>query len=66
MKEYLGDGVYAEVDPYGCLLLTTEDGIRVTNMVVLEPETLFALEQYVVRCRAEAAKAKPLTYVPST
>jgi hypothetical protein len=34
---YLGDGVYLQFEP-GRLILTTENGIAVTNRVVLEPE----------------------------
>jgi hypothetical protein len=37
MKEYIGDAVYVELDEFGDIILTTEDGIRVTNRVVLEP-----------------------------
>lgn len=40
-KAYLGDGVYAEATPLG-VELTTEDGISVTNRIVLEPEVLDA------------------------
>ena len=35
-KVYLGDGAYVDFDGYA-LVLTTEDGISVTNTVVLEP-----------------------------
>lgn len=35
-KAYIGDGVYAEVDAYDRLILTTENGISVTNIIVLE------------------------------
>ena len=45
-KVYLGDAVYVEVDEFGALVLTTEDGIRATNRIVLEPEVLAALRQY--------------------
>lgn len=48
-KKYLGDAVYADVDDVGALVLTTEDGIRATNRIVLEPEVLAALFQYVTR-----------------
>lgn len=41
-KVYLGDGVYAQWDGYQ-LILTTENGIEVTNIIVLEPEVLRAL-----------------------
>ena len=39
---YLGDGVYAVHDGFA-LTLTTENGIRVTNEIVLEPEVVVAL-----------------------
>lgn len=42
-KIYLGDGVYGEMDGYGNVILTTEDGIRATNTIHLEPEVLRAL-----------------------
>lgn len=46
-KHYLGDGVYVGVDDQtGDLVLTTEDGIRVTNRVVLEAQVYYALERY--------------------
>lgn len=49
-KSYLGDAVYVEVlDGGGSLLLTTENGIRVTNSIVLEPQVFQALLMYVDR-----------------
>jgi hypothetical protein len=45
-KAYLGDGVYVEIDDRG-LVLTTENGIAVTNTIVLEAEVLDALLLYV-------------------
>lgn len=49
-KEYIGDGVYAEVEPsLGALVLTTENGVEVTNRIVLEPDVLEALEKYIER-----------------
>lgn len=54
-KVYLGDAVYAEFDSYGALVLTTEDGISVTNRIVLEPEVIASLLDYLKRAR-EAAK----------
>lgn len=45
-KNYLGDGVYVEYDGFG-LVLTTEDGVSVTNRIVLEPEVWHSLEEYV-------------------
>lgn len=51
MKAYLGDAVYADFDGFA-VVLTTEDGIRATNRIVLEPEVVQALEAYVARLRA--------------
>lgn len=51
-KVYLGDGAYAEIDSYGDVVLTTEDGISVQNRVVLEPEVLTALLAYLRRAGA--------------
>lgn len=45
-KAYLGDGAYVEFDGYG-LVLTTEDGMRATNTIYLEPEVYRALVAYV-------------------
>jgi hypothetical protein len=50
-KQYLGDGVYVDIDERG-LLLTTENGIEVTNTIVLEPEVWEALQRYLQRMLA--------------
>ena len=50
MKEYLGDGVYAEIRPYH-LVLTTENGIDTTNEIFLEPEVLDALQRFLERAK---------------
>jgi hypothetical protein len=34
---YLGDGVYVQFAP-GRMILTTENGVEVTNTIVFEPE----------------------------
>jgi hypothetical protein len=44
-KVYLGDAVFAQVVT-GNLLLSTEDGQRVTNLIVFEPQVLVALGDY--------------------
>jgi hypothetical protein len=49
-KVYLGDGVYGDVQD-GCIVLTTENGISVTNTIVLEYETLASLETWLKRLR---------------
>ena len=46
-KQYLGDSVYAEMNDAHQLVLTTEDGIRTTNRICLEPEVLSALFDYI-------------------
>ncbi len=55
MKEYLGDGVYAEFNGGGFIALTTEDGIRVTNRIVLEAEVLSAFSAYLKRLGVQLA-----------
>lgn len=43
-KTYLGDGVYAQRrTPDGAVVLTTENGLRETNMIVLEDQVIEAL-----------------------
>jgi hypothetical protein len=44
---FLGDALYARWDAYGCLVLFTTNGIRITNTVVLEPEVLDALRAFI-------------------
>ena len=48
-KTYLGDGAYAELDQYGDLILTTEDGISITNRIVLGGAEYQALVDFVNR-----------------
>lgn len=57
-KEYLGDAVYVEFDGFQ-LVLTTENGIRATNRIVLEPEVYAALVQFVERLKALPADPLP-------
>lgn len=51
-KEYLGDGVYASMDEYG-ITLTTENGVRTSNTIFLEPVVFSALIGYEKRIRGE-------------
>ena len=57
-KDYLGDAVYAEISQFGELILTTEDGISVSNRIALDDSTLTALERFVQRARDEALAAQ--------
>lgn len=49
-KTYLGDGVYAAYDGYH-IGLTTENGISVTNEIMLEPLVVDALLAYIERLK---------------
>ncbi len=44
-KIYIGDGVYVEWDGYA-FVLTTENGIEITNTIVLEPDVYHSLKLY--------------------
>ena len=48
-KSYLGDAVYVDVDEYNAIVLTTEDGYKSTNRIVLEPEVMDALLSWYAR-----------------
>lgn len=50
LKTYLGDGVYADISD-GMIQLTTEDGVRVTNTIFLEPEVYQSLLNFVATIR---------------
>jgi hypothetical protein len=56
IKTYLGDGVYAMFDGYD-ITLTTENGLEVTNTIVLEPEVLSALYVFVELIKAQTPRA---------
>jgi len=45
-KIYLGDGVYANFDGYH-VVLTTENGIEITNTIYLDPDALSSLLEYI-------------------
>jgi len=44
-KRYLGDGVYASTDGYQ-VILTTSDGVHVTNVIYLDSSTMSALDKF--------------------
>lgn len=62
-KAYLGDGVCADFDGLN-VILTTEDGVRATNTIVLEPEVRRALDEY--RDRLVASRGETASSVPTT
>ena len=52
-KQYLGDGAFAEFDGNG-INLSTEDGIRTTNRVYMEPEVAHNFLRYFASISPEA------------
>ena len=57
-KTYLGDGVYADFDNYN-IVLTTEDGVSVTNRIYLERAVFDALTKFVATLIAEHGEEAP-------
>lgn len=51
MKRYLGDGVYADYNAADQIVLTTEDGISVTNTIYLEAEVVSAFLGFISELR---------------
>jgi hypothetical protein len=50
-KTYLGDDVYATIDPSGSLILTTSNGTYTTNAIVVEPAVQRALLAFLKKVR---------------
>jgi hypothetical protein len=50
-KEYLGDSVYAELTDYGEIILTTENGDGPSNIIVLESDTIWALNKFLLKVK---------------
>lgn len=50
-KQHLGDGCYVEYDGYA-LVLSTENGLTVTNRIVLESSVYLKLTDFVTRLQA--------------
>lgn len=57
-RSYLGDGVYVGFDGFG-VALTSEDGVRILDRIVLEPEVLGKFEAYMVSLRRELSAPAP-------
>ena len=55
-KMYLGDGVYAKERADGAFVLTTENGLHITNAIVLEEPVFLNLVAFV---RARCTKPEP-------
>ena len=55
-KQYLGDGVYADVAGHA-LVLTSENGEDVLDLIVIEPHVLEALLRYSTAIRTRDARS---------
>jgi hypothetical protein len=53
-KFYLGDGMYAAIDEADRVVLTTENGISVTNTIVLENEVISSFLLFLERLKEVA------------
>ena len=56
-KRYIGDGVYIDYDGF-VFILTTENGISIQNIVILEPEVWEGLTAYVTETLEALPNAK--------
>ena len=52
VKEYLGDGLYADYDGYH-IVLTAENSVQVLETVYLDPDVWRALKAYAVKIEVE-------------
>ena len=52
-KVYLGDAVYAELDGRN-IVLTTEDGIKTTNTIYLDPTVIKSLLAFLKKEKLDA------------
>lgn len=66
LKEYLGDGVYADFDGYHIVLTTERLEPNTIDRICLEPEVLHNLERYIQRLKdfAAAWRARKETAAP--
>lgn len=56
-KTYLGDGVYAEFNGFQ-IVLTTENGVSITNTIYLEQDVYESLVLFVGRLKEEAKRRR--------
>ena len=57
-KSYLGDAVYVELDDFGDIKLTTENGYEATNVIVMEPFVFKALVDWFETLRSLKQEAR--------
>jgi hypothetical protein len=46
-REYLGDSVYVERQHTGTIVLTTNNGVEISNTIVLEEEVIYNLLKFI-------------------
>lgn len=59
-KEYLGDSVYINWDGF-LVVLTTENGDSPLNVIMLEPEVIEKLENYLLQVKDFVKNYKQIT-----
>jgi hypothetical protein len=47
---YLGDGAYARIDQFGDVIIYTSNGIHITNSIVLGPDLILNLIEWLKKC----------------
>lgn len=62
LKVYLGDGVFVQRDSLGRVILSTEDGMSITNQIYLEGEVLAAFDAW-RQGRNRMAESEPVWIV---
>ena len=55
-KQYIGDSVYVDQFEMGGIILTTENGYEATNTIILEPEVITALTDYLREIASEISE----------
>jgi hypothetical protein len=58
LKQYLGDSVYADWDGYH-VVLTTENGMEVSNTICLDVSVLREFHNYILWLRAKTDSVPP-------
>jgi hypothetical protein len=57
-SKYLGDGVYVSNDGFH-VILSTSNGLKQTNVILLDPQVISQLKRYIVELEATPLRRKP-------
>lgn len=52
-KEYLGDSVYIQIDSVGRIVLTTEDGLSISNTIYIDQTIMRGILDYLEKLSKE-------------